>query len=596
MKEILTNNTPEKWEEIKTHPFYKKELDELIAVSEEYLTSPIPALTLSAFRRFMRDGNRSVFEKNYFERRRRLARLTILFRLYGEKYKDALENIIWAVCEESAWALPAHLHELYTEEYDRRTFLDLFSTETGALLAEAAHILGERLSPFIRDRIASSVRERIIDPCFTRYQWEWMDGPDNWDAVCVSQVALCVMYFGTDVEFRRLEPMFARAINIFLSTYGEDGCCLEGLPYWCYGFGCLLNYADAVRNYSEGRVLFPAMELSLPPHKREEAHDHERGIIDYFRRADVKNAALFAQNMRLTGDNAVSFSDAVRSYSCTRSHLYLLMREYPGLVSYPKQELFKQTASAGSHGLFRHFLWADPDASYGAPMKEETVYYAEGQWFIRKNALFSLAAKGGHNDEAHNHNDIGSFSIVTQNGYPFCDLGAGEYTRQYFDDDTRYDYLVCSSRGHSVPIINGAYQKMRAPLAKAEKRSDQEFSVCFGHAYELPALKELERTFLCDDSGVTVTDRFSFSEKPTSLSERFIAVEKPKLRDGEVWILDTVLRYDASVFDVSVSTEEYSTHCCEKETVYFVDLLPKALREEAEYVFRFDISKGESDK
>ena len=32
MKEILTNNTPEKWEEIKTHPFYKKELDDVAAI------------------------------------------------------------------------------------------------------------------------------------------------------------------------------------------------------------------------------------------------------------------------------------------------------------------------------------------------------------------------------------------------------------------------------------------------------------------------------------------------------------------------------------------------------------------------------------
>ncbi len=586
MKEILTNNTSEKWEEIKTHPFYRDELAALIEEGETYLTSPIPVIPLSLFRRFMRDGNRSEFEKPYFARRRRLACLAILCRLYGEKYKAALEDTVWAVLEETSWALPAHLHELYTEPYDLHTFLDLFSTETGALLAETVHVLGERLDPFVCDRVKEAVRERIIAPCFTRYHWEWMDGPDNWDAVCASQVALCMMYFGTETEFRRAEPTFSRAIEIFLSTYGADGCCLEGLTYWNYGFGCLLNYADAVRNYSEGRTLFSSMELSLPPHKRDEAHDHKRGVIDLFKREDIKRAALFAQNVRLTGDTTVSFSDAPWTYSCTRAHLYLLMREYPGLVSYPKKELLKQTASSGSHGLLRHFLWSDSDAAYGTPMEEDTVYYGEGQWFIHKTDRYSLAAKGGHNDEPHNHNDIGSFLIATQKGHPFCDLGSGEYTRQYFDDEARYGLLVCSSRGHSLPVVNGAYQVFKAPRAKAE-RGEKTFSVDFAHAYGTESLRELVRRFDCDKDGVTLTDTVSFTEAPKSFFERFVTRAVPTLSEGEVRVLDAVLRYDPAVFSAVVSSEAYKDQACKSVTAYFIDLVPKSLAEEAVYTFRF---------
>ena len=589
MKEILTNNTPEKWEEIKTHPFYKKELETLVEEGEEYLSSPIPALPLSAFRRFMQDGNRSEFERPYFERRRRIARLAILCRLYGEKYKDALEDMIWAVLEESSWTLPAHLHELYTEEYDRRTFLDLFSTETGALLAETDHILADRLSSFVRERIKREVRERIIAPFFTRYHWEWMDGPDNWDAVCTSQVALCIMYLGTETEFRRAEPTFARAIDIFLSTYGEDGCCLEGLNYWNYGFGFLLNYADAIRNYSEGRTLFPRMELSLPHHKREDAHDHERGIIDYFKREDVKRAALFAQNVRLTGDSAVSFSDANAQYACTRSHLYLLMREYPGLVSYPDKELLVQSASAGSHGILRHFLWSDPEAEYGAPMKNETIFYEEGGWFIRKSERYSIAAKGGHNDEAHNHNDVGSFLIATREGHTFCDLGSGEYTRQYFDEKTRYDYLVCSSRGHSVPIVNGVLQKKgKEPSTVITDRKDA-FSVSFAACYEESSLKELTRRFACDENGFTMTDTYVFDAMPKSVTERFVTCCEPVLGDGEVMVGDVVLRYDSALFAVSVTRETYSAQNCKMTVAYLLDLIPLQLDTLMTFGIRFDI-------
>ena len=42
MKEILTGNTHEKWQQIKTHPFYAEDLAELRAMGEKYLTDDIP--------------------------------------------------------------------------------------------------------------------------------------------------------------------------------------------------------------------------------------------------------------------------------------------------------------------------------------------------------------------------------------------------------------------------------------------------------------------------------------------------------------------------------------------------------------------------
>jgi hypothetical protein len=66
-----------------------------------------------------------------------------------------------------------------------------------------------------------------------------------------------------------------------------------------------------------------------------------------------------------------------------------------------------------------------------------------------------LAAKGGHNGEMHNQNDVGNI-IVHVNGEPVIpDIGRGRYTRAYFGPQ-RYQHLVNSSRGHSVP--NGQEQ------------------------------------------------------------------------------------------------------------------------------------------
>ena len=121
---------------------------------------------------------------------------------------------------------------------------------------------------------------------------------------------------------------------------------------------------------------------------------------------------------------------------------------------------------------------------------------------------------------------------------------------------------------------------------------DSCFSVHFGHAYALSDLLDAVRTFSCDDGGVIIKDRFLFSKEPVSLTERFIAVEKPVLSKGEVRVSDTILRYDENALEISVSSETYSAQSCKQETVYFIDLVPKCLAKEAEYVFHFEVLHG----
>jgi hypothetical protein len=68
-----------------------------------------------------------------------------------------------------------------------------------------------------------------------------------------------------------------------------------------------------------------------------------------------------------------------------------------------------------------------------------------------------VAAKGGHNDESHNHNDIGNY-VVYYNGQPvLIDVGRGTYTRKTFSS-RRYDIWYNCSDYHNVPTINGITQ------------------------------------------------------------------------------------------------------------------------------------------
>ena len=88
------------------------------------------------------------------------------------------------------------------------------------------------------------------------------------------------------------------------------------------------------------------------------------------------------------------------------------------------------------------------------------------------NALV-LAAKGGHNQEMHNQNDVGNFVVHVNGETLIPDVGRGRYTRAYFGPQ-RYSFFVNSSRGHSVPRPNGQEQLPGEQYAAAllDHRSD----------------------------------------------------------------------------------------------------------------------------
>ncbi|MFW6290465.1 MAG: heparinase II/III domain-containing protein, partial [Mariniphaga sp.] len=71
---------------------------------------------------------------------------------------------------------------------------------------------------------------------------------------------------------------------------------------------------------------------------------------------------------------------------------------------------------------------------------------------------FFFAAKGGHNAESHNHNDLGS-CVMYFNGKPaLIDIGRETYTAKTFSS-RRYEIWTMQSQYHNLPKINGVDQK-----------------------------------------------------------------------------------------------------------------------------------------
>ena len=97
------------WEDLQTHQLNRKRAGELIGRAESLLGEPWPVIPATAHMAFWRNGDRKVFERPYFDRRRRLATLVLAecFEHAG-RFVDEIINGLWAICEETSWCVSAH--------------------------------------------------------------------------------------------------------------------------------------------------------------------------------------------------------------------------------------------------------------------------------------------------------------------------------------------------------------------------------------------------------------------------------------------------------------------------------------------------------
>ena len=204
-----------------------------------------------------------------------------------------------------------------------------------------------------------------------------------------------------------------------------------------------------------------------------------------------------------------------------------------------------------------------------------------GQAIINRKK-YSLAVKAGHNDEQHNHNDIGNFILSTKNGQIFCDLGAGRYTRQYFGPE-RYEIFCNGSQGHNVPIIDGHFQKEGREYCGKISYVENRITVEMAGAYEAGVIDRLTRTFLCDENKIVLKD--SFSEVHGNVIERFVTLREPQICENMVTVDNVHLKFDPSIVQVSVSQAAHENTDCSSSMVNCIDFSLKPGIKDAEFIF-----------
>ena len=285
------------------------------------------------------------------------------------------------------------------------------------------------------------------------------------------------------------------------------------------------------------------------------------------------------QNCYLSDGCTVSFADAQTKNKYQLGLFHFLKNEYPDAITVPDRKNSYNTDSRGRWPIFfRSFLWLKEDYLVPDAIEAEyTQYFPDAQWMIHRSPRFGFSAKGGHNNEPHNHNDVGSFIIAKDGRQVVTDMGAGQYTRQYFARDTRYGIVQCSSRGHNVPIIGGEFQKFGTEYRARDAKFDGGvFSEDIAPAYGIEELKSLVRAFSWTDDAVILRDTFEY-EGDGELTERFVTLVQPTvIEEGKIDMFGAMLEYDPGKYELSFSKEARNA----EKYAYFTDLtLKKGVRE-----------------
>jgi hypothetical protein len=544
-----------------------------IRQAEKHLNCDWATPKASVFMEYVRNGNRSNFQRISFGRRTKLAELVI-----GEcmeekgRFLDDIMNGVWTICEETYWGVPAHVGAQKRgsglPDVTEPT-VDLFAAETAMLLAWIDYLVGEQLdpiSPLIRERIHHEVERRILSVNLERDDFWWMGFGgrvvNNWNPWICSNWLAAVLVLEKN-KARRVQSIhkILLCLDNLLNPYPKDGGCDEGPGYW-----------DRA-----GGSLFDCLEL---------LHSASAGKIDIFDRPLIKKIGTYITKAYICHPYFINFADAGARINASASLIFRYGKNIGdedmmgfGAFLADKQGLGEDyiRGSFGSLGRVLPTLFQLEkllEAESREPLVRD-VWLPELQVMAARsiegsNNGFYVAAKGGHNAESHNHNDVGNF-IVYADGYPvFVDVGVETYTAKTFSS-RRYEIWTMQSAFHNLPTLNGIMQKngrdYRAKGVSYEAgEKSAKFSLDISSAYpEEAKVRSWIRTIALNrGKDVIIHDKYKMEEVTQKLQMTLMSWRKPVLgKEGEIQLENPegipdlepiVLRYDEKKFEANVET------------------------------------------
>ena len=541
--------------------------DSYIKFGEQYAGKPWTSPSAQLFAEFRTNGNRTRYEQATFAKRRQLAALVMAEVAEGKgRFMGDIVDGLTSTMEETWWGIPAHYGPKVMKEDDQT--VDLFNAETASLVAWTRRALKQQIdsfSPLLTERIDREIERRILKPALNTDYW-WKRAGMNWNPWICSNWLACVQFCEHD-SLRREKALeqISQAMMCFFNAYPDDGGCDEGPTYWDRAaaslFDCLFllegrGEKGEVRDYLTAANQGSSTSLTT----------HLSPISP-----KLKSMASYCYSTYIADGYCLSFADSHGNRLVQQPNvmypfaLYIgdaTMQRFAAYVA--KEKGFWEDAkmmyndSGNYPTLGRELVLLSCLDKFGNEKAEEPKL--ADTWLqrlqimtARRNDTF-VGMKGGHNDESHNHNDVGSF-VVYDGGTPvLVDPGVGEYTSKTFSK-RRYEIWTMQSAYHNLPQINGNDQMAGKKFAAKDvtyKKGQLKMDIA-GAYPDSANVKRWTRTVGIDKKGVvTLTDDYELAQWQAPTRLMFIAAIEPTLTNGAVQIGNRKLTYNATQLEAAI--------------------------------------------
>ena len=529
---------------------------------EKYLNHEWQVIKATDYLEYERSGNRQIMEKPHNAYRQALGSLVAAELAEGKgRFTEAIINGVFFLCETTSWAISAHTNALQKSHRaipdHREDILEIRQGDVAQMLAWTYYFFNkefDKVDPIISIRLRHELQKRELDPYLQRRDFWWMaheHAPghviNNWNPWCNFNALTCFLLLENDKEVLA-EAVYKTITSVdkYFNHVKADGGCEEGPTYWSHAAGRVYNYLYMLSLGTNGKISI---------------FDHPiiRNMGEYIARSYIGNGWV------------VNFADASPRNDADASRIYRygtavnsdLMKGYAAALQKenPLQPGTNWMDMFNGLEIMRNMpqLKNEP-ATYNRP---SYTWYPETEfcYLDNKKGMF-LATKGGFNNESHNHNDVGTFSLYINHTPILIDAGVGTYTRQTFSGD-RYKIWTMQSNYHNLPMINGVPQKFGTHYKATEVKANPKamtFSANIATAYPEDAkVEKWIRSYRLGNKSLKIEDTFSLKETVAPNQVNFLTWGNIDLSRKGVITIDVngekaALNYDKNLFEVTMET------------------------------------------
>lgn len=597
LKTVLV--TQQKWV---AYPAYENRSDwnrlfagakaEIIGRGEKQLNYEWQVVKATDYIEFEKSGSREIMEAPFNDNNLAIIDLFLAEMAEGKgRFMPQLINGVFHTCEMTSWALSAHLitqkvHRSLPSH--REQLIDLTSGDLSSMLAWVYYFLHnefDKVNPTISLRLYDELQRRTIEPYMNDGNYYWWQAfratpttmVNNWNPWCNSNVLQTLMLIENDQEkLARGVYRTMQSVDRFLNYIHADGACEEGPSYWGHAGGKLFDYLELLSEVTGGKV-------------------------SLFNEPMIKNIGEYISRSYVGDGWVVNFADASAKGGGDAPLIYRFGKavgssEMMGFAAMMNKHQVPRNRDI--YRILKAFAIQDElSATQPAHVTPPHTWYPETEFcYMRDKSGIFFAAKGGYNDESHNHNDAGTFSLWMQNIPVIVDAGVGTYTRQTFSSE-RYSIWTMQSNYHNLPLINGVPQKYgrnyKATQVKYDKKGNS-FSAQIATAYPQEAkVESWIRSYALKSGKLLISDNFRLKEAAANNTVHFMTWGKVDISTpGKVHIevdgCKALLEYNPAEMEAATETIELTDPRLSTvwgNCLYRISLTAKTLSEKGNYTY-----------